>query len=132
MPQQAAMTKVTEIATVLVPVRDQDRAIEFYEDNLGFEKRMDFDMGPDRWVEMGPVGGTTTIALAKGGDGQLPGIDTGIRLSTDDAAADHEALRAAGVDVDELLNYGGGVPPMFVFRDLDGNELVIVEQPPRS
>jgi catechol 2,3-dioxygenase-like lactoylglutathione lyase family enzyme len=132
MPQETSVTNVTEIATILVPVSDQDRAIEFYVDNLGFEKKMDVDFGPNRWVEVGPVGATTTLALAKGGDGQKPGIDTGVRLSTDDAAADHESLTAAGVDVDGLLNFGGGVPPMFVFRDPDGNKLVIVQQPPRS
>jgi catechol 2,3-dioxygenase-like lactoylglutathione lyase family enzyme len=132
MPQQTALTKITEIATILVPVTDQDRAIEFYEDHLGFEKKMDFDSGPNRWVEVGPAGSMTTIALASGGDGRQPGIDTGIRFSTGDATADHEAMQAAGVDVDELLNFGGGVPPMFVFRDPDGNKLVVVEQPPRS
>jgi hypothetical protein len=54
-------------------------------------------------------------------------VDTGIRLATADAAADHAHLRGAGVDVDpELLRYPG-VPPMFTFRDADGNTLVVVE-----
>jgi hypothetical protein len=54
-------------------------------------------------------------------------VDTGIRFSTADAAADHAHLRAAGVDVDpEVLRYPG-VPPMFTFRDADGNTLVVVE-----
>ena len=57
-----------------------------------------------------------------------PGVDTGIRLATDDATADHEALRAAGVDADpEVLRFPGA-PPMFSFRDPDGNTLYIVER----
>ena len=123
---------ITEIATVLVPVADQDRALTFYTDRLGFTKTMDHTAGRTRWIEVSPGRGTTTIALAPGGPDSSPGIDTGIRLSTDDARAAHSALEAAGVAVDELLEWGGGVPPMFVLHDPDGNRLVVVQQPPRS
>jgi lactoylglutathione lyase len=132
MTDTTAPTRVTEIATVLIPVTDQDRALAFYTERLGFEKRMAYPSGPNRWIEVGPAGSTATVALAPGGEMMQPGRDTGIRISTDDAAADHEALKAAGVDVDELLNWGGGVPPMFVLRDPDGNSLVIVQQPRRA
>ena len=40
------------------------------------------------------------------------------------------ALLAAGVDADsEIVRMGDFVPPMFTFRDPDGNRLVVVEQP---
>ena len=133
MTTTTATTRITEVATILVPVTDQDRALEFYVDKLGFEKRMDYRYGESRWIEVAPSSNAkTTIALAPGGNGVQPGIDTGIRFSTDDAAADHASLEAAGVKVDELLNRGGGVPPMFYAADPDGNRFVIVEQPPRS
>jgi len=126
-------TQITEIATVLVPVSDQERALEFYVGKLGFEKRMDMTYGDNRWIEVAPsADAKTTIALALGGEGRTPGIETGLRLSTDDAAADHAKLQAIGVTVDELLNWGGGVPPMFYASDPDGNRFVIVEQPPRA
>ena len=126
-------TRITAVATILVPVTDQDRALEFYVDKLGFEKRMDYRSGDTRWVEVAPsAAAKTTIALGPGGETIQPGIDTGLRLSTDDAVADHASLKAAGVKVDELLNWGGGVPPMFYVTDPDGNRFVIVEQPPRS
>jgi catechol 2,3-dioxygenase-like lactoylglutathione lyase family enzyme len=133
MTNTTTATRITEIATILVPVTDQDRALAFYVDKLGFVKRMDVTYGEgNRWVEVAPSpDAKTTIALAPGAEGQKPGIETGIRLSTDDAAADHAALEAAGVHVDELLNFGGGVPPMFFASDPDDNHFVIVEQPPR-
>ncbi len=132
MTQRTAQTKVTEIATILVPVSDQDRALAFYTEQLGFTKTMDYSYGDNRWIEVSPGGGTATVALAPGGPDIQPGRDTGIRLSTGDARGDHAALTAAGVDVDQLMDWGGGVPPMFVLRDPDGNRLVIVQQPPRS
>jgi catechol 2,3-dioxygenase-like lactoylglutathione lyase family enzyme len=132
MTQSTAPTKITQIATILVPVSDQDHALAFYTERLGFTKTMDYTFGETRWVEVSPGSGTTTLALAPGDRDRQPGIDTGVRLSTDDARADHAALTAAGIDVDELLDWGGGVPPMFVLRDPDGNRLVVVQQPPRS
>ena len=46
------------------PVTDQDRALEFYVDTLGFEKRGDDAFGNgDRWVEVAPPDAATTIAI---------------------------------------------------------------------
>ncbi|GAA5119741.1 VOC family protein [Pseudonocardia adelaidensis] len=119
-----AGTRITDVTTVAVPVRDQDEALAFYVDVLGFGKRLDAPFGGGRWVTVAPAGASTSIALVAG---DRTGVDTGIRLATADAAADHEHLRAAGVDVDaEILRYPG-VPAMFTFRDADGNTLVVVE-----
>ena len=38
-------TRVNKISTVVIPVSDQDRAIEFYVEKLGFEKRTDLPFG---------------------------------------------------------------------------------------
>jgi catechol 2,3-dioxygenase-like lactoylglutathione lyase family enzyme len=121
-------TRITDVRTVGVPVTDQDRALDFYVGKLGFEKRMDAPFGPgQRWVEVAPPGGGTTIALVAAREGAPVGVDTGIRLTTGDAAADHADLRARGVDADQELLDLGGAPPMFTFRDQDGNGLVIVQ-----
>ena len=121
-------TSISHVRTVTVPIADQQRALDFYRDVLGFETAIDTQFGPgQRWIEVAPEGGGTTIALPPRGD-VPPGIDTGIRLSTRNAESDHAALRSAGVDVDdEVLNLPG-VPPMFSFRDPDGNTLYVVEQ----
>ena len=122
-------TRITELRTVAVPVSDQDRALEFYVDKLGFEKRLDVSYGGgERWIEVAPSGAATTIALTASRDGSPTGVETGIRFTTDDAEADHATLRARGVDADPEVLRWEGVPPMFTFRDPDGNTLVIVER----
>ena len=124
-------TRITRLHTVGVPVTDQDRALDFYVGKLGFEKRMDVPFGPtQRWVEVAPPGAATTIALVAAGEGAPAGVDTGIRLTTEDAAADHAGLRSRGVDADAEIMNMGGAPPMFTFRDQDGNRLVVVQSRP--
>ncbi len=55
-------------------------------------------------------------------------VETGIGLNTSDIDADHADLKARGVDVDdEVSRMGGPVPPLFWFRDPDGNTLMVVE-----
>jgi len=103
MPKAAAKLNLSQVGRVCVTVADTDRAIDFYVDTLGFEKVVDVPMGPDmRWVEVAITGTPTTIALAPPPEDQQPGgSQTGICLDTSDVDADHAALKAAGVDVDE-------------------------------
>ncbi len=115
------MSAITRIGTVIVPVSDQDRALEFYVDKLGFEKRRDMPFGAGRWIEVAPPGSPTTIALVPSG------VPSGIRLATADAGADHTDLRARGVDVDPEVMRLPDAPPMFGLRDPDGNNLILVE-----
>jgi lactoylglutathione lyase len=118
--------QVCEVQTVGVPVTDQDRALSFYVDTLGFDKRMDVPIGEGkRWIMVGTPQGTATIALVASREGVPAGVETGIRLVSHDVDNDHAALRAAGVDADEILRWEG-VPPMFAFRDQDGNGLEII------
>jgi catechol 2,3-dioxygenase-like lactoylglutathione lyase family enzyme len=123
-------TRISKLNTVVIPVSDQERAIEFYVETLGFEKRADAPFGNGyRWVEVAPAGAVTTIAIVPPPPGKpTGGVETGIALATDDIDADHADLKAAGVDVDaEIGRMGEPIPPMFWFRDPDGNSLLIVE-----
>jgi lactoylglutathione lyase len=120
-------TQITRLHTVGVPVTDQARALDFYTGTLGLETRLNVPAGEGRrWIEVGPAGAATTIALVAASANQPTGHDTGIRLATADADAEHADLLARGVDADEVLRWPG-VPPMFAFRDPDGNTLEIVE-----
>lgn len=122
-------TNISQMTTVIVPVSDQDRAIEFFLEQLGFEKRADIPFGKDmRWVEVAPSGAATTIALMPPSEGEPTGIQTRVGFRTSDADADHASLLARGVDVDEaVVRMGDPVPPMFHFRDLDANNFMVVE-----
>lgn len=123
-------TPVDKIGLVIIPSTDQDRSIRFYEQELGFEKRTDMAFGEGyRWVEVYPPNGTTGLALAPPRQGDPTGVQTGISLNTGDIDATHAKLRSDGVDADaEVMRMGEPVPPMFWFRDPDGNTLLIVEQ----
>ena len=128
MPQ----TSIIDVRTVAVTVTDQDRALSFYVDTLGFEKRLDAPISPTmRWVEVAPPHASTSIALnaaeASSDVGEQVGADTGVRFTVPDAAAEHATLQARGVEVGELLRWNG-VPPMFSFDDPDGNRYYIVEE----
>jgi catechol 2,3-dioxygenase-like lactoylglutathione lyase family enzyme len=134
---------MTQVATVFVPVADQDRALAFYIDKLGFEKRADFFYGDrHRWIEVAPPGSIVTIALVPPGEGtSLGGDHTHCALTTQDIEADHARLHARGVEVDAQIarkgtrraglisleaNIVDPMPPQFFFRDIDGNRFLVV------
>ena len=102
-------TRISKLSTVVVPITDQERAIEFYVGTLGFEKRTDVAMGESyRWVEVAPADAVTTIAIVQPPPGkEAGGAETGIGLYTDDIEADHADLLAAGVDVDPEISRMG-------------------------
>ncbi len=122
-------TGIKQVGRVVIPVSDQARARAFYTETLGFEVRAEFVMSPDyTWLEVAPAGAVTALAIVPPPEGKPVGVDTGIGFETPDIESDHAALKAAGVDVDEeIMRMGDPVPPMFFFRDPDGNTLFITE-----
>ena len=119
-------THITGVRTVSIQVDDQDAALAFYVDVLGFTKLRDNPTpGGGRWIELAPGDQSVILTLESAAPGVSRG-PIGIRFSTDDAEAAHAALRDAGVDTDEILRWPG-VPPMFAFRDPDGNAFSVTE-----
>jgi predicted enzyme related to lactoylglutathione lyase len=122
--------QITQLANIIIPVADQDAAVAFYTETLGLEKRVDVPMGEaGRWIEVAPRGAATPIAICPPGPDTTPGgRQTGISLQTDDADGLHAELRSRGVDVDaEVSRFGDPIPPIFWFRDPEGNTLQVVE-----
>jgi catechol 2,3-dioxygenase-like lactoylglutathione lyase family enzyme len=100
----------------MVPVADQDEAIGFYTGTLGFELTSDVPFGEgDRWVEVAPPGGGTSLALVPPRGDYVEGRMTGTALDTTDARAAYEELKAKGVDVDDELMGGDGTVPLLFF-----------------
>jgi predicted enzyme related to lactoylglutathione lyase len=123
-------TRVSKLANVIVPVADQDRALQFYTEALGLEKRVDVPFGDGgRWIEVVPSGADTAIAICPPGPTVTAGgKDTGISLQTDDIDSYHAQLKDRGVDVDaDVSRFGDAVPPLFWFRDPEGNTLMVTE-----
>jgi lactoylglutathione lyase len=123
------MAQVTRIGRVLVPVADQDDAIAFYTQVLGFTLTADTPFGDgSRWVEVTPPAGGAAVALVSPQGSYQPGRMTGISLGSANPLADHAELAGKGVDVDaEIMGGDGTVPALFFFRDHDKNQLMIVQ-----
>jgi catechol 2,3-dioxygenase-like lactoylglutathione lyase family enzyme len=134
MSETGTKTVINRVGRVAVPVSDQDRAIQFYVEKLGFTLDSDTPAGPDyRWVEISPPDGGTPLAIVPPRPGGPIGIDTNIILTTRDIDDAHVELRSRGVDVDDdVSRMGDPVPPMFWFRDQDGNTLLLVEDSDES
>jgi catechol 2,3-dioxygenase-like lactoylglutathione lyase family enzyme len=120
----AQKARTTKIVSVSVPVADQDRAIRYYCDVLGFELKFDEELWPGtRLVEVAPPGSDIAVLLLPK-DSQVP---IGIRLGTSDVDTAHRAVREHDITVREEVLRLDFAPPMFEFTDPDGNVLVYLE-----
>ena len=123
-------TTLTNIGVMMFTVADQDAALAFYTEKLGFEVRGDDRFGEHgemRWLEVAPPGSTARLALNPP-MGDTPG-GSAIGVETPDVLAEHARLRELGdVDVDAEPMRAPGAPVMFSVRDPDGNHIWIVEQ----
>ncbi|MFG2982114.1 VOC family protein [Streptomyces sp. NPDC048258] len=118
---------ITHASFVTLPVADQDRALAFYTDVLGFEVRADRQVGPMRWLQVAPRGAQTVFTLSGPGMGDFtPGSARGIMLVTADVDADCARLAAAGVEVNGPDEAPWGRTAGF--RDLDGNALMLLTE----
>jgi lactoylglutathione lyase len=119
---------ITKLNTVPLYVRDQERSRAFYVDTLGFEVRVDAEMGPGRrWLEVGPKGAQTGFAILLGEDFDKHQVGGGgpATLTATDVRALHADLVAKGVQVTEPV-----VEPWSTYvkiTDPDGWEFVVGE-----
>jgi catechol 2,3-dioxygenase-like lactoylglutathione lyase family enzyme len=99
---------IAYIHNTLVIVSDQERALDFYVNTLGWEKRIDVLMGNYRFLTVAPVGGQTELALGPThifkaepgtGIGAGPGMpgQTGITFGVDDVEETYRTLVERGV-----------------------------------
>lgn len=120
------MTITKRVLSVSMPVDDQDRALRFYTEVLGFELRTDVEVWPGaRLVEVVPPGSSVGLVLLPP-DSEIP---MAVRMATDDAQGAYDQLQSTGATMhnDEVLRLDG-MPPMFFFDDPDGNGLVYIQE----
>lgn len=114
---------ISQIMTITLVVADQDRARSFYVNDLGFDVRTDVRMGENRWLEVGPPAGKTSMVLHKPMPGMAAGSVGGVVLESVDLDKDVAALRAAGVSVEGPNDLPWG--RQATFADPDGNGFVL-------
>jgi catechol 2,3-dioxygenase-like lactoylglutathione lyase family enzyme len=128
--EDASMTTINSIAVAMFSVADQDAAVSFYTDKLGWTVVTDTSWGgdqPGRWVEVAPPGSVTRLALNEPmGDGEPGGGAIGVE--TPDLDAEYERMRAVGgLQLGEPIGGMGPVPRMFSVTDPDGNSIWVVQ-----
>ncbi len=127
-------TTISNIGVVMFTVADQDAALRFYTEKLGFEVRSDSrfgEQGEMRWLEVAPTGSNARLALNPPMQDEPGGSAIGVE--TTDVLGEHARLKAiGGIDVDPEPMRTPGAPLMFMLRDPDGNHVVVVEAPPAA
>ncbi len=125
-------TTVSSIGVARFTLADQDAALAFYTDKLGFEVRGDERFGEHgewRWLEVAPPGSSARLALNPPMGGQPGGAAIGVE--TPDVLGEHARLSAVGgIDLDPEPMRTPGAPLMFALRDPDGNHVWVVEEAP--
>ena len=109
-----------------IPVRDQDRALEFYTTTLGFTLLTDQPMGPgQRWIEVRPPKEDAGVALfTPPGHETRVGTFTGISMECDDVQKTYEELSAKGVEFTKPpKTESWGVSA--IMKDSEGNQIVL-------
>lgn len=134
----------TDIAITPMYVTDQDQALQFYTERLGFAVDTDVDLGNMRWLTVAlPSSPRRQVLLQRIGDttataspetaGPLrelteKGTTSWMILASDDVEADHARLLEAGVEVtQEPASQPYGLD--MAIRDPFGNHIRITEYP---
>ncbi len=117
---------IRKLKFVSIPTRDQDRALEFYTEKLGFKVMTDQPFSPSqRWIELQIPGADTRVVLFTA-DGQADRIGSAFNgaFQSDDVEKTYAELRERGVEfTGEPAKQPWGT--FATFKDPDGNQFVI-------
>jgi catechol 2,3-dioxygenase-like lactoylglutathione lyase family enzyme len=120
-----AVPMIRGIKFVSIPVTDQDRALAFYTDVLGFRLLTDQPFSDkQRWLELGIPGADTRVVLFQFGDSLKPGGQLNLALWSDDVESTAREMKAKGVEFvlePKRMPYG----TTSIFKDVDGNSIVL-------
>ncbi|NGX48399.1 MAG: hypothetical protein K1000chlam3_01790 [Chlamydiae bacterium] len=114
---------ITAVKHVSIPVKDQDKALKFYTEKLGFEVAVDaeFVPGEQRWIELKVPGAETMVVLftSEGHEDRI-GTFSNIIFTSEDIRKTYEDLKARGVEfTEDVTEESWGT--YAIFKDPDGN-----------
>lgn len=117
------------VSKVSIPVRDQDRALKFYTEVLGFQLVRDTPYGEGaRWLEVRAQAQDVHVVLTAPMSGAAqPGMFQSVLFTSDDVVATYEALKSKGVEfpMAPRKEFWG---TSAVFKDLDGNTFSLASE----
>lgn len=126
---------ISHIHSTTIYVADQDAALDFYVNTLGWEKALDATVDEGlRWLTVVPPGASTALVLAKPGlageENTLATIGghTGISFVTPDIDATYETLAARGVTFTQPVEVMPWGQKAAWVNDLDGNDFSLLEE----
>jgi len=117
---------IKSVKFVSIPVRDQNKALEFYTKKLGFQIMTDQPFGGgQRWIELRIPGAETEVVLfTPPGQEDRIGSFSGISFVTDGVEKTFDELSARGVEFlqpPKKESWGTSA----IFKDPDGNQFVL-------
>jgi len=118
-----------KLQVVMLPVADVDKAIDFYQNTVGFNLDHDVDNNGIRVVQLTPHGSGCSIVIGTGMEAleqMQAGSIQGLHLVVDDIEAVRDHLIKRNVEVSDITDYGGGIK-MAGFSDPDGNSWALQE-----
>jgi predicted enzyme related to lactoylglutathione lyase len=125
-PRHILEGMITHIKFTSVPVHDQDRALAFYTEKLGFTIITDqpFDEH-QRWIELRiPKAETRVVLFTAEGDKARIGTFMNLSFACEDVEKTYEELKARGVefrDPPKKEHWG----TFAMFKDTEGNQFVL-------
>lgn len=121
------MQPIDRVSTVTIAVADQDEALAWYTEKLGFEKKMDVRSPQFRWLTVAPAQQMDVEFLLASWFPDRIGKNATWVLSTRDCQGGYEELRSKGVEFSqkpEMRPWGIEA----VFEDLYGNKYALVQE----
>jgi predicted enzyme related to lactoylglutathione lyase len=126
-PTHKTMQPFDKISTITIAVTDQDEALTWFTQILGFEKRMDQNSGSFRWLTVAPPQQAEVEFLLASWFPDLVGKNAPYVLSTRDCQSGYEELKANGVEFTQAPEpKPWGIQAVFV--DLYGNKYALVQE----
>jgi uncharacterized glyoxalase superfamily protein PhnB len=121
------MQAIDRVSTIAIAVADQEEALAWYTEKLGFEKKMDVRSPQFRWLTVAPPQQVDVEFLLASWFPDRIGKNATWVLSTRDCQAGYEELKAKGVEFSqkpEMRPWGIEA----IFSDLYGNKYALVQE----